>query len=273
MKMTANAESERFRGGADKYAAYLETAEGRLRLDLGFANLQDFLPPAAKPLVALDLGGGTGAMSVRLARLGLQVTLLDTSLPMLEFAERAAQAGGVKDRVVMKHGDAAQLASLFPAEFFDVVLCHNVLEYVDDPDAVLLGASRIMRDRSSILSILVRSQAGEVLKAAIKEGDLTAAEHNLTAEWTHESLYGGRVRLFTAEGLRASLTAASLTATGERGVRVMSDYLPPQISRDAEYERILELERKLGKRPEFARMARYSHWLAHRRDAEEKDSR
>jgi hypothetical protein len=44
----------------------------------------------------------------------------------------------------------------------------------------------------------------------------------------------------------------------------MSDYLPPQVSRSVEYERILELEHKLGQRPEFARVARYMQVLARR---------
>jgi S-adenosylmethionine-dependent methyltransferase len=262
--MTVNDDFERFRTGAAKYAAYLETPEGQLRLDLAFANLQDFLPQATPSLRALDLGCGTGATAVRLARLGLHVTLLDASVPMLDFAERAALEAEVTDRIALKHGDADQLATLFPAESFDLILCHNILEYVDDPRAVLRSAARALRDPSSIISILVRNQAGEVLKAAIQDGDLAAAEHNLTAEWGHESLYRGRVRLFTAESLRAMLLESSLALTAERGVRVISDYLPPKVSRKDEYKRILELERKLGRRPEFAAVARYTHFLAHR---------
>ena len=153
---------------------------------------------------------------------------------------------------------------MFHGESFDVILCHNILEYVDDPRAVLRIAARALRGPSSIISVLVRNQAGEVLKAAIKDGDLAAAENNLTAEWGHESLYGGRVRLFTAESLRAMLLESSLAATAERGVRVISDYLPPRVSRNDEYERIFELERNLGKRPEFGAVARYTHFLAHR---------
>ena len=68
--MTANLDSERFRSGAEKYAAYLETAEGRLRLDLPFANVQECLPKTAQSLRALDLGCGTGATGVRMAALG-----------------------------------------------------------------------------------------------------------------------------------------------------------------------------------------------------------
>ena len=113
-EMTANDDCERFRTGAAKYAAYLETPEGQLRLDLALANLQDFLPRATRSLCALDLGCGTGAIAVRLARLGLHVTLLDASVPMLDFAERAAREAGVTERIALKHGDAAQVANLFP---------------------------------------------------------------------------------------------------------------------------------------------------------------
>jgi len=59
MKTLHKADSERFQSGADQYAAYLETPEGRLRSDLTFANLQDFLPVQAKPsLCALISGAG-----------------------------------------------------------------------------------------------------------------------------------------------------------------------------------------------------------------------
>jgi S-adenosylmethionine-dependent methyltransferase len=263
MMMTAEADSERFQSGANKYAAYLETPEGRLRSDLAFANLQDFLPLQAKAsLSALDIGGGTGAAAVRLAQLGIRVTLLDSSPAMLDIAKRAAREAGVTERVVLRHGDAAQLASLFHTPSFDVILCHNILEFCDDPGAVLCAATRALRDSSAILSILVRNRAGEVLKAAILAGDLAAAENGLNAECGQESLYDGRVRLFTPDSLRAMLKVASLAAIAERGVRVLADYLPPRVSRTDDYERIFELERKLGSRPEYAAVSRYTHCLA-----------
>jgi S-adenosylmethionine-dependent methyltransferase len=263
-KMVTNLDGERFRSGADKYAGYLKTTEGRLRVDLAFAYLQDFLPQAAPSLRALDVGCGTGAIGVRLARLGLHVTLLDASTSMLDIAKRAAREAGVTERIALEHGDASRLANLFPAGQFDVILCHHILEYVDEPRAVLRSATQALRDASSIISVLVRNQAGEVFKAAIRDGDLSAIEHNLTAEWGHESLYGGRVRLFAAESLEAMLVAASLAITAKHGVRVLSDYLPPRVLENGGYERIFELERKLGRRPEFVAVARYTHCLAHR---------
>src|SRR5215469_9400130 len=162
MKTTAKTDSNRFQSDAGKYAAYLETPEGRLRADLTFANLQEFLRPGKDSLRALDIGCGTGATAIHLAQLGLQVTLLDSSPAMLDLAQRAAQEAGITEKITVRLGDAAQLSELFTNELFDVILCHNLLEYVDDPNAVLCGVTRVMRDSSAILSILVRSQAGEV---------------------------------------------------------------------------------------------------------------
>lgn len=254
----------RFESDAIRYAAYLDTPEGRLRADLSFASLQDFLPdrPGVNSLRALDLGCGTAAASIRLARLGIDVTAVDCSAAMLDVAERRIAEAGVHEKITLRQGDAARLTDIFSTRSFDIVLCHNLLEYVDEPGDVLRGAASVMRGPSAILSVLVRNQAGEVLKAAIQKGDLAAAEQSLEAEWGQESLYGGRVRLFTPEAVDALLKDASLTIATRRGVRVIADYLPEQISRAAKYEEIFALERKLGRREEFLGIARYVQCVA-----------
>jgi S-adenosylmethionine-dependent methyltransferase len=268
MRATVKGEN-RFENDASRYAAYLETPEGRLRADLAFENLREFLPVStgASALRALDLGCGTGKTAVRLAGLGIHVTLLDASAAMLEQAQRAIAEAGIPDKIALKHGDATCLADIFETESFDILLCHNLLEYVHDPGAVLHGMVRVMRDSTAVLSILVRNQAGEVLKAAFQAGDLAAAEQNLTAESAQESLYGGAVRLFNPGALETTLRDASLTIYARRGVRVIADYLPAQISRSSEYERIFALERNLGKRQEFFGVARYIQYLANRATA------
>jgi S-adenosylmethionine-dependent methyltransferase len=158
--------------------------------------------------------------------------------------------------------DVTRLPDLFAARSFDLILCHNVLEYVDDPGAVLCNTARLLRNSSAILSLLVRSQAGEVLKAAIQTGDLAAANDALISNWGQESLYGGKVRMFTLEKIRGLMQAVSLKVIAERGVRVIIDYLPPKVSREEEYARIFDLERKLGSRSEFIAAARYIQVLA-----------
>jgi S-adenosylmethionine-dependent methyltransferase len=263
MKKSSTNETDRFEGGAKEYAAYLETPEGRLRTDLAFANLEDFLPQSqpGTTLRALDVGCGTGAAGIRLARLGFEVTLLDSSTSMLDLAQRAGEQAGVADKVKVTAGDVGEMAILFEAGSFDVIVCHNVLEFVDEPIALVRDMARTMRNFSSILSIVVRNRAGEVFKAALLTGDLEAAETNMTAQWGQESLYGGKVRLFTPHSLQDMLKSALLRTVAARGVRVLADYLPPEISRSADYTRVFGLERKLGSVPEFAAVARYIQCL------------
>ena len=262
--MSSSPESERFRSEAHKYAAYLETPEGRLRSDLALANLEGLLPRAqtTTPLRALDVGGGIGTTAIQLARLGVQVTLLDSSEEMLDLANVNIRRSGLSEKVLLHPGDALQLGGLFQPASFDVIVCHNVLEYLEKPSKALRDMAGLLRHNSSLLSVLVRNRAGEVLKSALLAGNLDTAGNNLTAECGDESLYGGRVRLFTFESLQGMLHEASLTAVAERGVRVLADYLPSRVSRVSEYERIFELERKLGNRPEFAAVARYAQVFA-----------
>jgi S-adenosylmethionine-dependent methyltransferase len=258
------ADRDRFQSEADKYAAYLDTPEVQLRRDLPFANLREFLqlPQAESPLRALDVGCGTGANGLRLAQFGFHVTLLDSSPAMLEIARSAARKAGVTEKIEIKQVGADQLSNLFDPGSFDVVLCHNVLEFVEDPGIVLRGTARALRDSSGILSLLVRNRAGEVFKAAILSGDLALAEQSLDAECGNEALYGGSVRLFTPHTTRTMLKAATLSVRAERGERVLTDYLSPRVSLTADYDRVFQLERKLGSRPEFAAIARYTHYLA-----------
>ena len=87
---TALKGENRFEKDARRYADYLQTAEGRLRAELTFANLQEFLRPrmGANPLCVLDLGCGPGGAGIRLAQLGMKVTLFDSSPAMLDKARQ-----------------------------------------------------------------------------------------------------------------------------------------------------------------------------------------
>jgi len=64
--------------------------------------------------------------------------------------------------------------------------------------------------------------------------------------------------------MEAALKGTSLVVRRACGIRALSDYLPPTVSRSAEYQKILELERKLGSRLEFAAVARYAQYLVGR---------
>jgi S-adenosylmethionine-dependent methyltransferase len=246
---------------AGKYSEYLRTFSGRLRSDLAWENLEGFLPDPAGERRVLDLGGGTGAISVRLAKKGFQVVLLDSSEEMLGIARKEAESSRVAERIAFRQAEARQLHELFETQSFDVVVCHNLLEYVADPSSILSGISYALR-KDGIFSLLVRNRSGEVLKAAIKSPDLELVKDNLSAQTTVDSLYGKPVRLFDAAQVVQMLANANLGVVTECGVRVFSDYRDLADYGPETYRHLLELEFALGSQPAFAAVARYVQIIA-----------
>jgi len=257
-------DTARFRD-ADKYLSYLNTRSGRLRSELALENLRGFLPSQGYRLRVLDLGGGTGFASIRLARMEFEVVLLDSSEEMLGIARMEAEANGVDAKIVFCQADAAQVCRLFEAESFDIVVCHNLLEYVADPRAILRSLGKIVR-QNAVVSILVRNRAGEVLRAAIKLGDFGLARTNLTAETVTDSLFDEPVRVFDPTDLSLAQADQGLGIVAEYGVRVFSDYVDTDLNADT-YRQLFELESILGAQPKFAAIARYSQLIARRSSA------
>lgn len=276
--MTHTNTDERFESGAHAYAAYLQTVEGRLRLDIAWENFLAFIKetrdsptiqnehdarPEVKKQHALDLGGGTGALALRFAALGWRVAVVDSSAPMLSLAATAAARDlDVAKRVTFYQAVAESAPELFSPHTFDAAVCHNVLEYVSDPRACTLALAALVKP-GGLVSLVARNRAGEAMRAALKAHDLDEAERALNAVTVNESLYGGPARVFDARSLRALATEAGLNVIAERGVRVVADYLPASLSGTPEtYARLLAFERTLGARPEFAAVARYTQIIA-----------
>ncbi len=126
----------------------------------------------------LDLGGGTGGQAVRLATAGHRVTVVDPSPDALAALARRAAENGVGERLRGVQGDAENLADLVPAGSVDLVLCHGVLEVVDDPAQALVAAREVLRPGGR-LSLVVAQRHAAVL-ARVASGHLRAATHVLT---------------------------------------------------------------------------------------------
>ena len=256
-------DTTRFQSAA-KYASYLKTLAGRLRSELAWENLRCFLPQDAAARRALDVGGGAGFASVQLAEMGFEVVLLDSCEGMLGIARQQAEASSATGRISFCHADAERLHELFTAGYFDVVVCHNLLEYLENPHIVVGHIARVMRE-NAVVSVLLRNRAGEVLRAAINSADCKLAAANLFAGTVTDSLFGEPVRVFAPEDVRSMLARAGLRIVAEHGVRVFSDYLdlPDDLTGEA-YRQVFELERTLGAQPQFAAIARYTQVIARR---------
>jgi len=247
------------------YADYLETPLGRLRTELAWRNLDRELPrPGAIPRRALDLGAGTGELALRLAQAGWSVTLVDGSPRMLHRAAQAAAARGLSRRIDCRtlDLDGGDLESGLETGAYDLVLCHDVLEYVASREAILRAARAALAPDGRV-SLVVRNRTGEVLKRLLRSEDPDAALGVLGAGRAREDLYGLELRLLDPGEVRTLARAAGLRVVAERGVRVVADHVPGWTSggEDA-FDRMLRLELRLGETAELFAIARYVQFIA-----------
>jgi SAM-dependent methyltransferase len=218
-----------------------------------------------KTLDVLDTGGGSGNFAVPVARLGHRVTVVDPSPNALFALERRIAEAGVADRVRGVQGDIHDLFDVVEPGGFDAVLCHGVLEYVDDPAEGLRRAAEALRP-AGVLSLLAAGLGGAVLARALA-GHFNQALRALSdpdGRWGD----GDPVpRRFSAEQLTEAVEAAGVDVGAVHGVRVFAD-LVPGVLVDAEpgaLDALNRLEAAAAELPAFHSVATQLHVLGEKR--------
>ncbi len=162
------------------------------------------------PVRILDVGGGDGRDAVPLAQAGHQVTLVDYVPEMLEEAQRRAGEAGIADRIHVQAADLALVDSLQVDTTFDVLLLHNVLQYLPDPNQALGKLAELIRPQG-ILSILVPNPHSEALRQALQQVDIQAALTSLDRSSHVNQLFGAEIMSWRIEELNAMLAAAGIS--------------------------------------------------------------
>jgi ubiquinone/menaquinone biosynthesis C-methylase UbiE len=248
----------------EKLSAFKEQQNapwGRLRYGIAFTNLQRHLDDG--PLRVLDAGGGNGLDAIPFAARGHAVALLDYSTEMLAEARRNAEANGVAERMTFHQADLAAIPSLFPEAQFDVVLCHNVLQYVGDVGTALKAMCHALRP-GGLISILSVNRYSEAYRQALQQLNLDAAYRSLDATSIMTTIFGVRVQAYAAEDLRQPLQEAGYSVVGEYGVRCVCDYIPNNdIKSDPAFFTQLErLEYAMSDKYPYYLLARYFQVIA-----------
>ena len=110
------------------------------RMMNGFLRAFDDLSALVKPRTTYEAGCGEGHLSFRLARRGLPVRASDISQRLTEEANRKATTEGLAASF-----ECASIYELTAAEAADLVVCCEVLEHLEQPEAaldVLAGIAR-----------------------------------------------------------------------------------------------------------------------------------
>jgi S-adenosylmethionine-dependent methyltransferase len=228
-----------------------------VRTGVAWDGVRALLDDAGAQARIVDVGGGTGGFAVPLAELGHRVQVIDPSPDALASLDRRARERGVADLVSGQQGDLADLVDL--VDEADLVLCHGVLEMVDDPAASLGAIAGVLRPGGH-LSLLVAQRHAAVVARAMA-GHFQSARELLDGE-----VAGRGGRRFTHDEVTELLTAAGMQPTSVQAVRVFADLVPGNLL-DLEpgaTAALVELERAVATRPEYLPLAAQLHVIARR---------
>lgn len=225
-------------------------AKGAIRLAVLQADLAEALPD--RPLRVLDIGAGLGHMALWLAERGHQVTLAEPAAPMLDGARaRFAEAGQTATFVQAPWQDL--LGQL--TEPYDLVLCHAVLEWLAEPEAILPVLHQLTRP-GGWLSLAFYNRDALVYRNLLK-GHFRKMRRN--------SMAGEKQSLTPQKPLDPRELKVHLErlwqVENESGVRVFHDYMPSEFQAKAALSDLLEMELAHRRHPVFAGLGRYLHWI------------
>jgi S-adenosylmethionine-dependent methyltransferase len=228
-------------------------------------------------LEVVDVGAGTGGFAVRLAKLGHHVTVVDPSPDALAAARwRAAELGVTLTAV---QGEASEVAGLVGDGAADLVVCHNVLEYVDSPSAAMAAIARVLRPGGTV-SVLAANVVAAVLQRALA-GRYDEARRLLTASAGDPAVPAPAApvpapaappaqagltehRRFTLAGLTALIEGAGLRAGDAHGVRIFAGLLPGVGADPAAADALRDLEAAAAGYPALRDIAARLHIFGHR---------
>ena len=262
----ASAQAQRW----DRY----EDARAVVIRDVLRAVISDLAAGTGRPrLDIVDVGGGTGGFAAPLAGQGHTVTVIDPSPDSLAAAQRRAAEAAVPLRAVQ--GDVTDLARLVGEQGADLVLCHNVLEYVDAPDAAMTAVASVLRPAGAV-SVLAASAVAAVLHRALA-GRFDQARRLLATVSTGPA--GGSTgpggnghgwaaapRRFTVADVVGMIEGAGLRAGAAHGIRVFADLVPGSFA-DVDpgaTDALLALEQAASAHPAFHDIAAQFHVLGYR---------
>ncbi|WP_159941971.1 MULTISPECIES: methyltransferase domain-containing protein [unclassified Nocardiopsis] len=256
-----------FDRGADSWARWRETPWGRMRYLLVAHTLATALESLGPGCRVLDIGGGDGADSLPLAALGHQVTILDGAPTLLRRARERAAAEGLAGSVRVVCADLEEAAPAGPdgaaGSGYDLVLCHNVVQYTADVGATVDLVARSARV-GGVVSVLAPNPAMDVLAAAVRRSDPSAALAVLGTATVRSETFGHDMRRVERGTVEDALLRSGCSLTHRFGLRCVTDLVADdERKHDADFfEELYRLEVALCDREEFRNTARFWQVLA-----------
>lgn len=236
---------------------------GRVRTYVIGRHLAEHLVEPPAPVA--DIGGGAGTQSIPLARLGYDVTLVDSSPGMLDRAAAAlaAEPPAVRRRVTLVPGEGTDAVAQLGAAAFAAVLCHGVVPYLDDP-APLVSELAGLAAPGGLVSIVAKNRATLAVGPA-RSRNWAAALTAFDADGEVNRL-GLGTRADTVAALEALLRAEGVAPLAWYGVRLFTDHWDGAEPDPADEPAIFAVELEASRRDPYRLLSRLFHLVGRRRN-------
>jgi S-adenosylmethionine-dependent methyltransferase len=248
----------------DKAELLMEMAEAptsRLEAELAFRYLYGHLEAAIKrsgELNVLDVGSGLGEVAMRFAALGHKVTMLEPQACLLQTAEEKARQQ-LPDRAGLMRFLNERIENLEECmnEEFDLIICHETIEYVDDPLRAFNVITRVLKPRGT-LSLVFLNRYGLIVSKVILEENVGGAMEAFDVDEFTTPLHHGRGHLYSDREITTLLEPLGYNIEGQYGLLVFSDFIECSLFEEGQcFKGMLELEERAGQEPHLKGIGKF----------------
>ncbi len=206
----------------------------------------------AKSMKILDFGSGFGLTSDYLAKWN-NVIAIEPSETMCGMRYKENNYNQI-------NGDLSNL-NIYSEKSFDLILCHNVLEYVDEKDEYIKIFSNLLKS-GGILSLVKHNRTGRIFQKAIHENDIKAAIKILNGEKSYAENFG-EIKYYDNSQINIWINNYNYKIIEKYAIRTFFALNPDNSKKYDEewFSDMFELEKKASILDEFRNAAFFNHIL------------
>lgn len=234
--------------------------KGDIRLAVLNRDLAPFLQNSGRELTVVDAGGGQGQFALDLAEAGHRIWLADISASMLELAREQVVARQLESRVTLVQQSLQTLSSDDLVPRADLLLCHAVLEWLEQPAAAVQHLAESLQPGGYLSLTFYNRRALEF--RLLQRGSLRQLDRNKDS-----GFWGGHPGSLTPqnpllpEDVMDWVAQAGLSIVAHSGIRCFHDFMTPEMRDKLPAAAIVDKELEYSRIDPYRQLARYVHLL------------
>ena len=202
----------------------------------------------------LDFGSGIGVTANYLAK--------HNEVMAIEPDEESVKTRWTDNNYIQIIGSTKELKD-FEDETFDMIICHNVLEYAEDREDIVKEFERVLKHDGKI-SLVKHNRAGRVMQMVVLLNDFEHAQSLLDGNDGMTSMFG-EIRYYEDSDIEKWCPELMITKT--LGMRTFWDMQQNQENhKDEEWQdKMVDIEMRVSDVEEYKAIAFFHHLIIEKR--------